>query len=124
MTTNKIKEKLKLVPEKPGCYIHKDINGNVIYVGKAKNLKRRVSSYFNKIHTGKTKALVDTIDDFTYIVTKTDAESFILEINLIKKYSPKYNILLKDDKTYPYIMLTNEKYPILKIIRSKIEIIN
>ena len=119
MTTNKIKEKLKLVPEKPGCYIHKDINGNVIYVGKAKNLKRRVSSYFNKIHTGKTKALVDTIDDFTYIVTKTDAESFILEINLIKKYSPKYNILLKDDKTYPYIMLTNEKYPILKIIRSK-----
>lgn len=119
MTTNKIKEKLKLVPEKPGCYIHKDINGNVIYVGKAKNLKRRVSSYFNKIHTGKTKALVDTIDDFTYIVTKTNAESFILEINLIKKYSPKYNILLKDDKTYPYIMLTNEKYPILKIIRSK-----
>ena len=119
MTTNKIKEKLKLVPEKPGCYIHKDINGNVIYVGKAKNLKRRVSSYFNKIHTGKTKALVDTIDDFTYILTKTDAESFILEINLIKKYSPKYNILLKDDKTYPYIMLTNEKYPILKIIRSK-----
>lgn len=119
MTTNKIKEKLKLVPEKPGCYIHKDINGNVIYVGKAKNLKRRVSSYFNKIHTGKTKALVDTIDDFTYIVTKTDAESFILEINLIKKYSPKYNILLKDDKTYPYIMLTNEKYPTLKIIRSK-----
>ena len=119
MTTNKVKEKLKLVPEKPGCYIHKDINGNVIYVGKAKNLKRRVSSYFNKIHTGKTKALVDTIDDFTYIVTKTDAESFILEINLIKKYSPKYNILLKDDKTYPYIMLTNEKYPILKIIRSK-----
>ena len=119
MTTNKIKEKLKLVPVKPGCYIHKDINGNVIYVGKAKNLKRRVSSYFNKIHTGKTKALVDTIDDFTYIVTKTDAESFILEINLIKKYSPKYNILLKDDKTYPYIMLTNEKYPILKIIRSK-----
>ena len=119
MTTNKIKEKLKLVPVKPGCYIDKDINGNVIYVGKAKNLKRRVSSYFNKIHTGKTKALVDTIDDFTYIVTKTDAESFILEINLIKKYSPKYNILLKDDKTYPYIMLTNEKYPILKIIRSK-----
>ena len=119
MTTNKIKEKLKLVPEKPGCYIHKDINDNVIYVGKAKNLKRRVSSYFNKIHTGKTKALVDTIDDFTYIVTKTDAESFILEINLIKKYSPKYNILLKDDKTYPYIMLTNEKYPVLKIIRSK-----
>ena len=109
------KEKLALVPEKPGCYLHKDKNGNVIYVGKAKNLKRRVSSYFNKIHTGKTKALVDNISDFEYIVTNSEMESFILEINLIKKYSPKYNILLKDDKTYPYIELTNEKYPRVKI---------
>ena len=114
-----IKEKLALVPEKPGCYLHKDKNGTIIYVGKAKNLKRRVSSYFNKIHTGKTKALVDNIVDFEYIVTNSEMESFILEINLIKKYDPKYNILLKDDKTYPYIMLTNEKYPTLKIIRSK-----
>ncbi len=114
-----IKEKLALVPEKPGCYLHKDKNGTIIYVGKAKNLKRRVSSYFNKIHTGKTKALVDNIADFEYIVTNSEMESFILEINLIKKYDPKYNILLKDDKTYPYIMLTNEKYPTLKIIRSK-----
>ena len=113
------KEKLALVPEKPGCYLHKDKNGNVIYVGKAKNLKRRVSSYFNKIHTGKTKALVDNISDFEYIVTNSEMESFILEINLIKKYSPKYNILLKDDKTYPYIELTNEKYPRVKIIRTK-----
>lgn len=113
------KEKLALLPSKPGCYIHKDKNGNVIYVGKAKNLKKRVSSYFNKIHTGKTKALVDNINDFEYIVTNSEIESFILEINLIKKYSPKYNILLKDDKTYPYIELTNEKYPRFKIIRTK-----
>ena len=113
------KEKLALLPSKPGCYIHKDKNGNVIYVGKAKNLKKRVSSYFNKIHTGKTKALVDNINDFEYIVTNSEIESFILEINLIKKYSPKYNILLKDDKTYPYIELTNEKYPRVKIIRKK-----
>ena len=113
------KEKLALLPSKPGCYIHKDKNGNVIYVGKAKNLKKRVSSYFNKIHTGKTKALVDNINDFEYIVTNSEIESFILEINLIKKYSPKYNILLKDDKTYPYIELTNEKYPRDKIIRTK-----
>ena len=113
------KEKLALLPSKPGCYIHKDKNGNVIYVGKAKNLKKRDSSYFNKIHTGKTKALVDNINDFEYIVTNSEIESFILEINLIKKYSPKYNILLKDDKTYPYIELTNEKYPRVKIIRTK-----
>lgn len=113
------KEKLALLPSKPGCYIHKDKNDNVIYVGKAKNLKKRVSSYFNKIHTGKTKALVDNINDFEYIVTNSEIESFILEINLIKKYSPKYNILLKDDKTYPYIELTNEKYPRVKIIRTK-----
>ena len=113
------KEKLALLPSKPGCYIHKDKNGNVIYVGKAKNLKKRVSSYFNKIHTGKTKALVDNINDFEYIVTNSEIESFILEINLIKEYSPKYNILLKDDKTYPYIELTNEKYPRVKIIRTK-----
>ena len=113
------KEKLALLPSKPGCYIHKDKNGHVIYVGKAKNLKKRVSSYFNKIHTGKTKALVDNINDFEYIVTNSEIESFILEINLIKKYSPKYNILLKDDKTYPYIELTNEKYPRVKIIRTK-----
>lgn len=113
------KDKLLLIPEKPGCYLHKDKSGNVIYVGKAKNLKRRVSSYFNKVHTGKTKALVDNIYDFEYIVTNSEMESFILEINLIKKYSPKYNILLKDDKTYPFIELTNEKYPRVKIVRTK-----
>jgi len=112
-------EKLKLLPTKPGCYLMKDEEGIIIYVGKAKNLKRRVNSYFQKIHTGKTKALVDHIVDFDYIITNSEVESLILEIHLIKKYSPKYNILLKDDKTYPYIVLTNEKYPSLKIVRSK-----
>ena len=114
-----IREKLKLVPNLPGCYLMKDKNGNIIYVGKAKNLKRRVSSYFNKTQTGKTYALVSNICDFEYIVTNSETESFILEINLIKKHNPKYNILLKDDKTYPYIVLTNEKYPSVKIVRSK-----
>ncbi len=113
------KTKLSLVPENPGCYLMKDKDNNIIYVGKAKNLKRRVNSYFNKVQTGKTKALVDNICSFEYIVTNSEVECLILEINLIKKYNPKYNILLKDDKTYPYIVLTNDKYPILKIVRSK-----
>ena len=114
-----MKEKLRLIPEKPGCYLMKNKDNIVIYVGKAKNLKRRVNSYFNKIHTGKTKALVSNITDFEYIITNSETESLILEINLIKRYNPKYNIILKDDKTYPYIVLTNEKYPSLKIVRSK-----
>ena len=114
-----IKEKLALVPTNPGCYLMKDKNNNIIYVGKAKNLKNRLKSYFNGSHTGKTLALVNNIYDFEYIITANEVESLILEINLIKKYSPKYNILLKDDKTYPYIELTNEKYPRLKIIRTK-----
>ena len=113
------KTKLSLVPENPGCYLMKDKDNNIIYVGKAKNLKRRVNSYFNKVQTGKTKALVDNIYSFEYIVTNSEVECLILEINLIKKYNPKYNILLKDDKTYPYIVLTNDKYPTLKIVRSK-----
>lgn len=115
-----LSEKLKLIPEVPGCYLMKDENGHVIYVGKAKNLKRRVNSYFNKVQTGKTYVLVQNIKDFEYIITNTETESLILEINLIKKYNPKYNILLKDDKTYPYIVLTNDKYPTLKIVRSKV----
>ncbi len=97
----------------------KNDNGTVIYVGKAKNLKRRVSSYFNREHTGKTKALVENIKDFEYIVTATEVESLLLEINLIKKYSPKYNILLKDNKSYPYIEITNERYPRLIISRPR-----
>ena len=112
-------EKLALLPTKPGCYLMKNKDGNIIYVGKAKNLKNRVKSYFKQIHTGKTKALVDNIYDFDYIVTNTNRESLILEINLIKKYNPKYNILLKDDKTYPYIALNTEDYPTLKIVRKK-----
>ena len=112
------KEKLKLVPELPGSYQMKDKNGYIIYVGKAKNLKKRVSSYFRSNVTGKTAMLVNDIDDFEYIVTDSELESLILEINLIKKYNPKYNILLKDDKSYPYIELTNEKYPRLRVVRN------
>lgn len=116
---DKICEKLRLLTTEPGCYLMKDVTGKIIYVGKAKNLKRRVSSYFNREHTGKTKALVQNIDDFEYIVTSTEVESLLLEINLIKKYSPKYNIMLKDNKSYPYIEITNEKYPRLIISRPR-----
>ena len=113
-----IKEKLKLVPSTPGCYLMHDINGTVIYVGKAKILKRRLNSYFNREHIGKTKLLVEHIADFEYIVTSSEVEALILEINLIKKYDPKYNILLRDDKSYPYIEITNEKYPRLMVVRN------
>ena len=116
---DKIKEKLSLLTTEPGCYLMKDSNDKIIYVGKAKNLKRRVSSYFNREHTGKTKALVENICDFEYIVTQTEVESLLLEINLIKKYSPKYNIMLKDNKSYPYIEITNETYPRLIISRPR-----
>lgn len=116
---DKIKEKLKLLTTEPGCYLMKDETGKVIYVGKAKNLKRRVSSYFNREHTGKTKALVQNIKNFEYIVTASEVESLLLEINLIKKYSPKYNILLKDNKSYPYIEITDERYPRLIISRPR-----
>lgn len=112
------KEKLALVPTSPGSYQMKDKDGIIIYVGKAKNLQRRLRSYFTRTVTGKTKMLVENIDDFEYIVTSSELESLILEITLIKKYNPKYNILLKDDKSYPYIELTNEKYPRLRIIRN------
>ena len=112
------KEKLALVPNKPGSYQMKNKDGIIIYVGKAKNLKNRLKSYFTGTHTGKTLSLVENIDDFEYIVTSSELESLILEITLIKKYNPKYNILLKDDKSYPYIELTNEKYPRLKIVRN------
>lgn len=112
------KEKLALVPELPGSYQMKDKDGIIIYVGKAKNLKKRLKSYFTGTTTGKTRVLVSNIADFEYIVTSSELESLILEITLIKKYNPKYNVLLKDDKSYPYIMLTNEKYPTLKIVRN------
>lgn len=114
----KFKDKLSLVPTSPGCYQMKNKEGLIIYVGKAKNLKRRLSSYFNKTQTGKTLMLVNDIEDFEYIVTSTEIESLILEITLIKKYNPKYNILLKDDKSYPYIEFIEKPYPILKVVRN------
>lgn len=112
-----IKEKLELLPHAPGCYLMKDSKDVIIYVGKAKDLKKRVVTYFNREHTGKTKLLVENIVTFEYIVTRTEAEALLLELNLIKKYDPKYNILLRDDKTYPYIELTNEKYPKIMVVR-------
>lgn len=113
-----IKQKLSLVPNKPGCYLMKNIDGIIIYVGKAKKLKNRLSSYFRGTHTGKTAKLVSEIVDFEYIIVSSETESLILELNLIKKYDPKYNILLRDDKTYPYIELTNEEVPKLSIVRN------
>lgn len=106
-----IKHKLTLLPEQPGCYLMKDRQGTIIYVGKAKVLKNRVRSYFTGSHDGKTLRLVNEIEDFEYIVTSSEIESLILEINLIKKHDPKYNVMLKDDKSYPFIKLTAEKHP-------------
>ncbi len=113
-----LKEKLSLVPNKPGCYLMKNENGTIIYVGKAKKLKNRLSSYFRGTHTGKTARLVSEIRDFEYVVVGSEKESLVLELNLIKKYDPKYNILLRDDKRYPYIELTNEPVPRLSIVRN------
>ena len=114
---NLIKSKLELLPTSPGCYIHKDKNGNIIYVGKAKNLRNRVRSYFRGSHDTKTEALVSEIVDFEFIVTESNIEALLLEINLIKENKPKYNIMLKDDKSYPFIKITNERYPRLIITR-------
>ena len=114
---NLIKSKLELLPTNPGCYIHKDKNGTIIYVGKAKNLRNRVRSYFRGSHDTKTEALVSEIVDFEFIVTESNIEALLLEINLIKENKPKYNIMLKDDKSYPFIKITNERYPRLIITR-------
>lgn len=114
---NLIKSKLELLPTSPGCYIHKDKNGTIIYVGKAKNLRNRVRSYFRGSHDTKTEALVSDIVDFEFIVTESNIEALLLEINLIKENKPKYNIMLKDDKSYPFIKITNERYPRLIITR-------
>ncbi len=113
----KFKEKLSLVPNLPGSYQMYDENNVIIYVGKAKDLKKRLSSYFNREHTGKTKMLVENIHDFKYVVATTEAEALLIEINLIKKYKPKYNIMLMDDKSYPYIEYISKPYPKLKISR-------
>ncbi len=113
----KFNKELSEVPKKSGCYLMYNKDNIVIYVGKAKILFNRLHSYFNRTHTGKTKKMVSEIDHFEYIVTNSETEAFILELNLIKKYDPKYNILLRDDKSYPYIEFTNEKYPRLIVKR-------
>jgi len=113
-----IRNKLKLLPEKPGCYLMKNINGQIIYVGKAKILKNRVKSYFTGSHNAKTTLLVSEIEDFEFIMTNSNLEAYLLEINLIKKHRPKYNISLMDDKTYPYILLTKEDNPRILVVRN------
>lgn len=112
-----IKQKLAVLPKEPGCYLMKDRQGVIIYVGKAKNLRNRVRSYFSGTQTPKTERLVSEIVDFDYIITSSDLEAFLLELNLIKLHDPKYNIMLKDDKTYPHLKITNEKYPRLLMVR-------
>ena len=112
-----LKEKLANIPNLPGSYQMKNKDGVIIYVGKAKNLHRRVNSYFNRTQTGKTARLVSEITDLSYIITSSEMEAFLLEINLIKQYNPKYNILLKDDKSYPYIEYIEHPYPKLKVSR-------
>ncbi|PKK97049.1 MAG: excinuclease ABC subunit C [Tenericutes bacterium HGW-Tenericutes-3] len=114
-----LKEKIALLPNEPGCYLMRNESENVIYVGKAKNLKNRVKSYFTGAHNEKTTRLVSEIRDFSYVLTNSERESLILESNLIKQYLPKYNIRLMDDKTYPYIELTKEAHPRLQVIRKK-----
>lgn len=117
MMNDNMKEKLQLIPEKPGCYLMKDKHGTVIYVGKSKKLKDRVRSYFTGAHDKKTTRLVQEIKDFEYIITSSEMEALILEMNLIKKHDPKYNVMLKDDKSYPYLKITSERHPRLLITR-------
>lgn len=117
---DELKQTLKLLPDLSGCYLYYDKDNTVIYVGKAKNLKRRVKSYFNRSQKStKTIALVSKIERLEYIITDTEVEAFILEDQLIKKYKPKYNILLKDDKKYPYFLITNEDFPRILVVRKK-----
>ena len=115
-----LKETIKLVPDQPGCYIYYDKDGEIIYVGKAKNLKRRVYSYFHKQHDSvKTNVLVSQIEKLEYIITDSEVEALILESHLIKKHKPRYNILLKDDKKYPYFLITDEDFPRIQVVRKK-----
>lgn len=114
---NKLKEKLAVLPDNPGCYLMLDDSGKVIYVGKAKSLRSRVRSYFTGSHNRKTQLLVSKIANYEYIITDSTVEALILENNLIKKYRPRYNVMLKDDKTYPYIKLTADEHPRLEIVR-------
>ncbi|EGQ2671868.1 excinuclease ABC subunit UvrC [Staphylococcus pseudintermedius] len=117
-TQSRIKQKLGVLPMEPGCYLMKDRQNQVIYVGKAKKLRNRVRSYFTGAHDTKTTRLVREIVDFEYIVTSSETESLLLELNLIKKYQPRYNILLKDDKSYPFIKITKERHPKLIVTRT------
>ncbi|GAB2716488.1 excinuclease ABC subunit UvrC [Paenibacillus thermoaerophilus] len=117
MANEIIRHKLALLPDKPGCYLMKNADGAIIYVGKAKVLKNRVRSYFTGSHNVKTQKMVGEIADFEYIVTKNNMEALILECNLIKQHMPRYNVLLKDDKTFPYIKITNERHPRLEVTR-------
>ena len=112
-----LKEKVKHIPELPGSYQFKNNKGIVIYVGKAKNLKKRVSSYFTGSHNAKTARMIRYIEDIEYIITSSELDALLLELNLIKKYNPRYNIMLTDDKTYPYIEITNERHPKLIVTR-------
>ncbi len=114
-----LKSKLQTLPTEPGCYLMKDKNGEVIYVGKAKNLKNRVNSYFTGTHNNKTTKLVANIVDFEYIVVPSEKEALLLEYNLIKQYKPRFNIMFMDDASYPYIRLTKEQYPTIKLVRDK-----
>src|SRR5690625_3654215 len=102
-----IKHKLEMLPEQPGCYLMKNADEEIIYVGKAKVLRNRMRSYFTGTHDAKTQRLVSDIKDFEYFVTGSNVEALLLECNLIKKHRPKYNVLLKDDKSFPYIKITN-----------------
>ncbi|QYR20494.1 excinuclease ABC subunit UvrC [Paenibacillus sp. sptzw28] len=117
LAAERIRSKLALLPDQSGCYLMKNGDGTIIYVGKAKVLKNRVRSYFNGSHDGKTQKLVSEIRDFEYIVTSSNMEALILECNLIKQHHPRYNVLLKDDKSFPYIKITNEKHPKLEVTR-------
>ena len=112
-----LKKKINLLPDNAGCYLYKDESNVVIYVGKAKNLKNRVRSYFTGTHNKKTQTLVSNIYDLEYIIVNTEKEALILENNLIKQYKPYYNIKLKDDKTYPYLMISKEEHPRLILTR-------
>ncbi|MBR0194300.1 MAG: GIY-YIG nuclease family protein, partial [Bacilli bacterium] len=117
--TEKVKVAIPLLPKKPGCYLMHDASGKVIYVGKAKNLYNRVSQYFLRPQVGKVAAMVSHVDYFETIITHSDKEAFILEMNLIHQYYPRYNILLKDGKHYPYIALKKKNDPYLKISRDE-----
>lgn len=117
---DKLKESLKILPELPGCYLYYNSDNEIIYVGKAKVLKRRVKSYFNRKHDSvKVNVLVSQIDHLEYIITNSEVEALILESHLIKKHKPKYNILLKDDKKYPYFLITDEDFPRIQIVRKR-----